>query len=158
MSSITPKNQKITATNKAWFPTPSANLTGTLTSTGKKVTGTGTAFRTDLCEGDYILNPTTDQIALVHRIESDTILFLESAFTADLSGATCKRIKSKHLKSMKVVFVGTGVGTIKTIGDSAAVDWPVGHIWDVDDPSCPINGPVLVTAGAANIGYVLTTE
>jgi hypothetical protein len=158
MSSITPKNQKITASNKAWLPTPSANLTGTLTSSGKRVTGTGTVFRSELCEGDYILNPTTDQIALVHTIESDTVLQLEAAFTTPLAGATCNRIKSKHLKSMKVVFVGSGVGTIQTIGDSAPVDWPVGHIWEVDDHEFPIRGPILVTAGSGNIAYVLTTE
>lgn len=62
---------------------------GTAASTGTAVTGTSTAFETDLVVGDLIYdaaNPT--EVREVTAIASDTSLTVDSAFTTDLSGST----------------------------------------------------------------------
>ncbi len=113
--------------SKAWYPTPSGNLTGTLTSRGKTIDGTGTAFKTELSPGDYLLNPTTDDIQKIARIESDTLLFLEAAMTTPLAGTTCDRIKNNNMKSIQVVF--TGAGTIRGASQSTGALWPPLVVW-----------------------------
>lgn len=116
------------STSKAWYPTPSGNLTGTLTSTaGCKVTGVGTLFSTELSVGDYLLNATTDDVQKIERIESDTILALAAAMTTPLSGTTCKRIKNNNMKGIQVCF--TGAGTIRGASQAAGALWPPLVVW-----------------------------
>jgi hypothetical protein len=113
---------------KAWYPTPSANLTGTLTSTGKTIKGTDTLFRSELSPGDYLLNATADELQKVARIESDTLLYLDAALTTPISGATCKRIKNDNMKAMQIVFT-TANGTIRGASQASGGAWPFGQVW-----------------------------
>lgn len=68
------------------------SLTGTITSSGTAVTGSGTAFLTELAVGDFIAG-TANEFREVTAIATDTSLTLASAFTTDIaSGQAAKRI------------------------------------------------------------------
>ncbi len=148
----------ITATNKAWFPTPSDNLTGTLTSSGKSVVGTGTLFRTELNVGDYLLNPTTDDVSKIHSIQDDTHLMLFTAMTTTLAADTCKRMRANTIKQLIIAFAGTGPGTIRSVDQATGG----GGTWPVNVPNrMEADGgirPVLVTCPAATTGHITTIE
>lgn len=118
------------ATSKAWYPAPSGELTGTLTSTGKMINGTGTLFSSEIDEGDYLLNAATDDVQKVARIESNTILYLEAAMATDLAGVKCRRIKNKSVRGMQVVFA-TANGTIRGASQATGSDaaWPTSAVW-----------------------------
>ncbi|NRA42492.1 MAG: hypothetical protein HRU21_09345 [Pseudomonadales bacterium] len=61
------------------------NLTGTASSSGTAVTGSGTAFTTELSVGSIISNAAGDEFREVTAITDDTNLTVDSAFTTDLS-------------------------------------------------------------------------
>jgi hypothetical protein len=71
--------------------------TGTFSSSGVVVTGTGTNF-TLLKEGDYLINETASNIQEVERVISDTSLRLKEAFSANASGEDFKYIKRVFCK------------------------------------------------------------
>ncbi len=154
-----PKFFNIAASNKAWFPTPSADLTGTLTGPGKYIVGTGTLFKSELNPGDYLLNPTTDDVSKIHSIQDDTHLMLFTAMTTALSGTTCKRIKDHTIKKATIVFAGTGPGTIRGVDQATGG----GGTWPVNVPNDTLESdggvrPFLVTCPAATTGHIITLE
>ncbi len=62
----------------------SKTLTGTFSSVGKIVTGTGTLFETEISGGKYWLYSTTDnELRAFTQINGNTNLVLEAAFTND---------------------------------------------------------------------------
>lgn len=63
-------------------------LTGTVTSSGTAVTGSGTAFATELVVGSFLVSNGIER--KVTAIASATALTLEAAFPTDLSAATVK--------------------------------------------------------------------
>ena len=63
-----------------------ATGTGTLTGGGSKITGTGTAFTTQLQVGDYIsVGGSVDEHRQVTGVESNTVLFVDQSFGSALS-------------------------------------------------------------------------
>jgi hypothetical protein len=153
-----PKFFKLAATEKAWYPTPSANLTGTLTSEGKTVRGTSTVFLSELSVGDYLLNPTTDDVQVILRVESDTLLMLAAAMTTTLSATTCKRIKSQQIKKATIVFAGTGPGVVRGASQATAIasTWPVTVPLPLESDGGLL--PFLVTAPASTTAHISTVE
>lgn len=71
----------------------SANLAsgGTVTSSGTTLTGTSTAFETDLLPGDVIHEAGTADFLIVDSIASDTSLVVHQAPTNAMSGATVNK-------------------------------------------------------------------
>lgn len=67
----------------------SADLAGTVSSSGTTVTGTSTTFQTDFQVGDVIVSGA--QARRITNITDDDTLTIASAFSPDLSGATYKR-------------------------------------------------------------------
>ena len=65
-----------------------SSLTGTASSSGTAVTGTGTMFTTELREGDAIRDNGGTEFRTVKSIASNTALTLDAQFTTALSGAT----------------------------------------------------------------------
>jgi len=59
--------------------------TGTFTSSGTAVTGSGSAFTTDFSEGDILYSSSNSEGRRIITIGSDTSITLESAFTADVA-------------------------------------------------------------------------
>ena len=73
-----------------------SNLTGTVSSSGTTVTGSGTAFTTQLQVGDVIVSDS--QVRIVATIASNTVLTTDAAFSAALSSATfVKRYPIGHI-------------------------------------------------------------
>ncbi len=150
-----PKFYNIAASNAIWLPISTA-LTGTLTSTGKKVVGTDTLFLTEISIGDYIVNETTQETAIVHKVETDTLLHLVAATTTALSTATCKRIRPGGIKKATITFAGTGPGTIRGVDQATGGTWPVG----VPLPLEAEGGlkPFLVSVPGSTTAHISTIE
>jgi len=85
--------------------------TGTFSSTGIVVTGTGTNFNL-LESGDYLINETATNIQEVDRVISDTKLRLKEAFSANASGEDFKYIKRRDCKLTNLsIAAGEGADT-----------------------------------------------
>lgn len=65
-------------------------LAGTVSTSGTSVTGSGTAFDEKLIVGSYLINVATGEARKVTNIGGATSATIESAFSANLSSATCK--------------------------------------------------------------------
>jgi hypothetical protein len=128
-----------------WFPAAST-LTGTLTSENITVRGTGTAFKTEIKAGDYLVN-SSNIARKVHAVESDTLLTLDLHFDSDLSGATCSRVENEVLRHLKVIFI-TDAGAMKCASQDTAAVVPAGFVWETPDSMGSYKEPQLVDAGA----------
>lgn len=62
--------------------------TGTIETIGTRVIGTGTAFRSEIRKGSWIVDLTQDEIREVDSVESDTVAYIKQAFSADLPALT----------------------------------------------------------------------
>lgn len=75
-------------------PAASSALTGTISSAGVQITGSGTAFLTELQVGDFIFEYTTNkEVRQIASISSDTELSLTSEFTSTVSNKAYKRTR-----------------------------------------------------------------
>lgn len=70
----------------------SQTLAGTISTTGTAVTGSGTAFNTKLTVGSILKDVASGEERTVTAVASATACTISSAFTTNLSGATCKAI------------------------------------------------------------------
>lgn len=77
---------------------------GTVTTSGTTVTGTDTAFQTDLADGDFIFvaDDFEPQLRIVNTITSDTSLTVTSAFSPDLTGKVYRKPFEWQTKSQIV--------------------------------------------------------
>lgn len=66
----------------------SKTLTGTVSTSGTSVTGSGSAFTTELVVGSILVHPVTGEERKIAAIDSNTAATLDSAFSSSLSGAT----------------------------------------------------------------------
>ncbi len=100
--------------NKTSADTIPANVTktGTIASTGTRVAGTGTAFKTltQLRKGDYIY--AQNQIRRIEAIFSDTILSINAAFAPDLAALTALKVV-RNLPNISVGISNAGGATAK---------------------------------------------
>lgn len=91
-------------------------LTGTITSVGRMVTGSGTLFMTEIASGlSQIGSPSTtqpngwifngsDEVAQIKDVVNNTTLVLDEAFTADISiSQTVKFVKPSRAMQMSLV-------------------------------------------------------
>lgn len=77
-------------------------LTGTLSSSGTAVTGSSTAFTTELVIGSKIVHPTTGEEKKVTAIASNTACTIESAFSTALSSAASVKARWEYYSSVNV--------------------------------------------------------
>lgn len=89
-------------TDKRSVPFNSAG-TGTIATHGIAIVGTGTLFTTQMPVGSYIVDLTANEVRRVYRVDSDTLAFLEVAFTADIAGGTTPEIVAAFQAKMKSV-------------------------------------------------------
>ena len=147
--------QSFSISTATWVPAPSANLTGTLNiANGRQVLGTNTTFGVDVQVGDWLLNPNTNEVQQVDRIDDATTLYLQSPFLGSTSTtATCKRIKPAGLRELKVAFV-TAAGTLRWATQALGSDaiWPVGALDDLKFPGRL--DPVLITPGGGGTASI----
>lgn len=62
--------------------------TGTIQTIGTRVIGTGTAFKSEIQKGSWIVDLTQDEIREVDSVESDTVAYIRQAFSSDLAALT----------------------------------------------------------------------
>jgi len=91
-------------------------VTGTVATLGTAVTGTGTAFTTELAVGDY-LEAATGEVQTVKTITSATAVVLNTAFASNLvAGAAIKVIKANTAKTPDGALNIAAAAALTTIG------------------------------------------
>jgi hypothetical protein len=141
---------------KSWFPSPSANLTGTLTSRGRTFDGTDTKFLSELSPGDWVLDPDTDEAVRVERIESDTLFFSSDKFSSDVEDIEFQRIKSARCKQIAIIFTGVNGGKLRGITQDTDALFPSGEYIKLSS-----NGelaPILITPGTSSTYSISVVE
>ncbi len=89
-------------TDKRTIPFNS-NGTGTIETKGSAVFGTGTAFKTEMPAGSWLVVENDDELRYVERVDSDTKAFLSQGFTSDISaGATPSIIPRKDVNVVAI--------------------------------------------------------
>lgn len=143
--------KRLTDTTPVWFPAEIA-VAGTLSSADVLITGVGTAFRTEkISEGDWLVD-STNEARKVFRVDSDTQLMIESAFTTPLVAATVRRLKDKSLKYLRIAFTDND-GAVRGAGQAANALWPLEHLWESPTASEYIQ-PQLITPGAGGASVI----
>ena len=92
----------------------STTWTGTISSTGKIVTGSSTLFTTEIQRGAWVWSVAGHEVRKVVDIVSDTELILDSAFSSDLSGVNFQGVTKDDAK---VQFM-----EIKNLGTATTID------------------------------------
>lgn len=82
--------------------------TGTVSSVGTVVTGTGALFTTELVQGDYLYNAATNEVRKITGIQNNTTLIIELAFTSPLSAVA---VQISRAQFVSVAITATGAGT-----------------------------------------------
>ncbi len=103
------------------FPV-ATTLTGTVVSSTTVVTGTGTSFLSELLisggpglKHKYLFNSTTGEIRSIARVDSDTVLHLNTAFAvADLAGENLEVLGSPGGRKVHIDVVGDNIGETAT--------------------------------------------
>lgn len=153
ITTLTPNTTLVTGVST--FPTADT-LTGTVSSSGVTVTGTGTLFLTEFYYSGayvtqkykYLVKPSTGEIMEIERIVSDTVMYLKTAFAVALSGAAVKAIEETHgLKSISISPIAAGVKVYYP--NSAAVTLDADTIVNIDNAPNIIN-PVGVDGTTGN--------
>jgi hypothetical protein len=102
--------------------------TGTVVTQGIAIVGTGTLFNTEMKAGSYLVNLATNEAIKVIRKDSDTLAFLEKAFTSDFASAAPQiiawnkaKVKKLKLTTVAANFIDgvayTGTFEIDKLGD-----------------------------------------
>ena len=94
-------------------------LSGTLSSVGTVITGTGSAFRTEVKAGDYLYDPTSKTARKVRSVISDTQLNVDTTFATNIASLT-KGIICGFLECDP----GYDLTTLTSIGRSFNVTYP----------------------------------
>jgi hypothetical protein len=111
----TPLPNIISASTIRSFP-ESISKTGTWTSTGNNVIGTGTKFLTELLLNNnpgllfkYLFNTATGEIREIYSVNSDTHLVLKNGFAINVSGQALFVVNHYALHSISIMPLGAGV-------------------------------------------------
>lgn len=76
--------------------------TGTCSTNGERVDGVGTAFRSEMRAGSWLVDLANDEIRQVDRVESDTLAYLKQAFTSDLTIGAFEIIKATETQVVSI--------------------------------------------------------
>lgn len=76
--------------------------TGTCSTNGIRVNGVGTAFRSEMRAGSWLVDLTNDEIRQVDQVESDTVAYLKQAFTSDLAIGAFQIIKATSTQVVSI--------------------------------------------------------
>lgn len=133
----------------------SSAITGTVSCSANSIrlTGSGTAFLSEIRRGDAIFDDANDEIRMVATVQSNTELILERGFTNALSGAT---VKLSKFGSQHIAVRASGDVTIIDKYDNSAT------LLNGDSLNIPVqpNGlvqPIIVDPGA-NTAKILIQE
>jgi hypothetical protein len=102
------------------------------------IQGTGTLFTSEFVVGDYLFNG-TDEVRRVTSIYSDTLMYVDYAFTNPLVGALVKRVQGSRSQQGGLLAVSNGAiwnGITFTAGES--------QNWGSDLDSNRVIDPIVV--------------
>jgi len=112
-------------TSKVTVPA-TATKTGTITTKGKNVVGTGTKFNSEIKKGDWIADlVTNNELRIVTDVRDNLFLTIDSAFSADIGGATLTVVRSRA-KQISLANAGGATATIDgtTMAVGESVTYP----------------------------------
>ncbi len=99
------QNKLRTISSDSWHPATDI-LTGvSVSSFGKKVTGDGTLFHSEVTAGAWLVNTNSGEARRVKYIYTDTELVLEKAFSSDLVGQPVEFISSDAAKMIYLLII-----------------------------------------------------
>ncbi len=117
-------------------PDKYTTLTGTLSSVGRVVTGTGTLFMTEIGGGlSEIGSPTTvktggwifngtSEVVQIKDVIDNTHLVLDEAFTVDVTGVAVKFVKPSRVMQMSLMSIDAGgIVNGQTLGEGEFTGW-----------------------------------
>lgn len=88
-----------------------ANGSGTVVTTGIAVQGTGTLFKTEMPVGSWLVDMTQYEIRRVIRVDSDTLAYLDVAFSSNVSSVAPAIIPADKAKPVTIsVSIPSGLG------------------------------------------------
>lgn len=119
-------SQVITVTTKTTLPAP-VTLTGTITSSGLAITGTGTLFLTELCfleqtnlKVKYLWDSTNTEMREIATVVDDTHLTLKVAFSNVISGQALK-VPDPAIQYREISLAPAGAGCKVCTANKATV-------------------------------------
>lgn len=140
-------------TEPTWFPAEEA-ITGTVSTQSTLVTSIGGNFRTDgVSENDWLVNKDGNVARKILRIYSETQLEIESAFPADLPGATVVLVRDKAMRYLRVIFT-VNEGYIRSAAQSTNSLWPYAESWASPETGDFLT-PQLVTPGSGGASVIM---
>lgn len=150
------KNSHYTVVGSLDTVPASALATGDITTDGAQVTGIATLFLSEVQVGDWLFDKiTNNEIRRVTSIGSDTILYVDEAFSVDIAGAQAFRITRSVL-----TFIGIGIPAGATgFIDNTAVTEKTSMNWSSADNQSGVANifvdPVVIEPTAGN--FLITT-
>jgi hypothetical protein len=76
--------------------------TGTISTFGVAVVGTGTLFTTEMPVGSYLVDLDSDEVRKVVRVDSNTKAFLEKPFSADITSDAPEIVAAWQCKAKEI--------------------------------------------------------
>lgn len=105
-------------TTKGVLPTGIVG-TGTFTvASGVRVIGTGTLFKTEVNNGDYLHDTTLNEVRRVKHVLNPLLILLDTAFSGAVAGAAVGIIRKQDISnqlSIGVLNDGAGVGVLDEV-------------------------------------------
>lgn len=137
-------------------PTSTAG-TGTITSTGRQITGTGTLFTTELSRYSWVFDATNNkEVRRVMSIKSDTVCYVDEAFSVDIAVAQAYSIVKRP--AMTNIGIGIPTGATGNINNSAVTEQTVINFCAADNVNASqafVNPVVLEVTGGT---FIITTQ
>lgn len=113
---------RISVTNTGFIPS-GILLNGTVSTSGKIVTGINTSFSTQgltgIADGEYLYSALNNEVRKIVGVHDDNLMYLESPFTVDLLNAPCL-IGRPLYESVSIQVVGTGTALIDKMAYDAS--------------------------------------
>jgi hypothetical protein len=97
--------------------------TGTISTYGTAIVGTGTKFSTELQAGSYLVNLATNEAIKVYRQDLDTTAWLEKPFTSDITSATPRIITKAQAKVKEIKLQTSGSCFINGVAFTGTEDY-----------------------------------
>jgi len=136
-------------TDKRTIPFNS-NKSGTISTKGKGVIGVGTSFLSEMPAGSVLVDESQDEWRRVVRVESDTIAYLEEAFTSDIAALTTPSVIDKKLLSVKFIKLTTATNvTINTVAFTGTIEF--NKLGQEDTIQRSFIDPIILAAGGNNV-------
>lgn len=112
-------------TDNRSIPFNSALPTGTIGTEGIAVTGVGTKFLSEMPTGSVIVDLSAWEWRKVVRVDSDTLAYIEKAFSSDIAPSTTPQIIPSSIARAKMISISTaGAALIDNKAFTGALSLP----------------------------------